>query len=89
MSGACGGREGADHLAIESDGVLVILPNEVGAVPRVRSEKDEARRAAAPLFYGSEVTAHTQLHGFVAEVVPDTVAQDDHIRLRTTVAARP
>ena len=77
-----GGWEGAHHLAIENDYVLVILPYELGAVPRVRCQEDETRCAAAPLLYGREVPTHTQLHGLVAEVVPDTVAKDDHIRLR-------
>ena len=64
-------RKGAHHFAIESNDVLVILQSEVGAVPRVRCEEDEARRATAPPLYGGEVTAHTQLHGLLAEVVPD------------------
>ena len=70
--GATVRREGgAHHFAIEINNVLVILRSEVGAVPRVRCKEDEARRATAPLLYGSEVTAHTQLHGLLAEVVPD------------------
>ena len=71
--GAEGGtvRQGAHHFAIESNDVLVILQSEVGAMPRVRCEEDEARRATAPPLYGSEVTAHTQLHGLLVEVVPD------------------
>ena len=74
---------GGHHLAIESDDVLVRLPFEIGAVPRVRCEEDEAWRATAPTPHGGEVITHVLLHRPVAVVLPNTVPKDDHIRLRT------